>query len=148
MARGMSSRSGVAPDPNALRRDRAGDAEWITLPAAGRPGPPPAWPIGEPSERETVLWTRYWAKPQGLEWERLGMEHEVAIFIRRLAEVEAPNAPVALGTLVRQGFETLGLSIPGMARNRWKIGEPATDAEPTSAHPSSRERRLRAVAGD
>lgn len=38
--------SGPAPDPYALRRDRPSDKDsWTTLPAEGRQGPPPKWPL-------------------------------------------------------------------------------------------------------
>jgi len=43
---GARINSGPAPDPNALRRDRAEDkAGWTILPADGRQGDPPDWPL-------------------------------------------------------------------------------------------------------
>lgn len=43
---GARVNSGPTPDPNALRRDRAGDREgWTYLPAAGFTGPIPGWPL-------------------------------------------------------------------------------------------------------
>lgn len=43
---GARINSGPPPDPNALRRDRPSDqAGWVTLPAAGRKGRPPEWPL-------------------------------------------------------------------------------------------------------
>lgn len=43
---GARPNSGPPPDPNALRRDRPSDqAGWTHIPAAGRSGKPPAWPL-------------------------------------------------------------------------------------------------------
>jgi len=43
---GARVNSGPAPDPTALRRERPSDkAEWRTLPAEGRKGRAPAWPL-------------------------------------------------------------------------------------------------------
>lgn len=43
---GARVNSGPPPDPNALRRDRPSDKDgWTTLPAEGRQGDPPAWPL-------------------------------------------------------------------------------------------------------
>ncbi len=43
---GARLNSGPPPDPNALRRDRPSDkAGWTMLPASGREGPTPEWPL-------------------------------------------------------------------------------------------------------
>lgn len=48
--------SGPPPDPNALRRDRPSDqATWTTLPAEGRTGEPPEWPLLDVQPREWDL---------------------------------------------------------------------------------------------
>lgn len=124
---GARARSGPAPDPNALRRDRPSDAaEWIVLPAEGRKGPAPEWPLTEPAERELDLWARLWAKPQAVAWEHLGLHHEVALYVRRLGEAEERNSSVNLSTLVRQLGDSLGITTPGMRANRWRIADPAS----------------------
>lgn len=43
---GARLRSGPPPDMNALRRERDGK-DWTKLPAAGRTGDPPPWPLPE-----------------------------------------------------------------------------------------------------
>lgn len=139
-ARGIS---GPAPDPNALRRDRDGGG-WITLPAAGRAEPAPEWPLSRPTARETALWTSEWRRPQAVMWERNGQEVEVAMYVRSLATAEKREATVAARTLVRQQQEALGLSLPGLARNRWKIGP--GDQPATAPAPAIRS-RLKVVAG-
>ena len=147
---GARTRSGPAPDPNALRRDRPSDAaDWIVLPAEGRKGQPPAWPLPEPDDRERELWAELWAKPQGVAWEHLGLHHEAALYVRRFVEAEQHNAPAALSTLVRQMADSLGITSPGMRANRWRIGDPATaeTSKPTTRRPSARD-RFRVVPDD
>lgn len=117
---GARVRSSVPPDPNALQRDR--DAgEWVTLPAEGRLGDPPAWPLPKPTARERRLWAEHWCLPQAVQWERLGQQHLVGIYVRRLVEAEERGSPVAVSTLVRQLADSLGLTTPGMRSNRWRI---------------------------
>jgi hypothetical protein len=148
---GARTRSGPAPDPTALRRER--DAgEWTILPAEGRQGATPDWPLTEQGDRETELWGRLWKVPQALMWERYGQEIEVALYVRRLCEAEKPDAFIGLGTLVRQMGDSLGLSTPGMRANRWRIDraseEDETPAGPTpTTAPTSARARLRAVTG-
>lgn len=117
---GARARSGPPPDPNALRRDRE-VGQWVTLPAEGRKGPVPQWPLPDPIERELELWQQMWCKPQAILWERNGQHHEVAMYCRRFAAAELPDAPVSLGTLVRQMMDSLLLTIPAMRSARVKI---------------------------
>jgi hypothetical protein len=125
---GARTRSGPAPDPDALRRDR--DAgEWTILPAEGRQGATPDWPLTMQHDREAELWERLWAMPQALMWERYGQDLEVALYVRRLVEAEAPESSVSLSTLVRQMGDSLGLTTPGMRANRWRVDRPAAEDE-------------------
>ncbi|MBB4985023.1 hypothetical protein [Streptomyces nymphaeiformis] len=146
---GARSRSGPAPDPTALRRER--DAgEWAILPAEGRQGATPDWPLTEQSARESELWEGLWRKPQALMWERYDQGLEVALYVRRLVEAEEPKSPVVLSTLVRQLADSLGLTTPGMRSNRWRIDQEAAVARPAAtavAAPNSARARLRAVSG-
>lgn len=132
MRGGARARSGPAPDPQALRRDRDADS-WVTLPAEGRKGKPPAWPLSARSKRETTLWNREWKRPQAVEWERNGQEVEVALYVRSLVAAERLDAPTNLRTLVKQQQEALGISLPGLARNRWRIGDSALKREVAKA---------------
>lgn len=146
---GARVRSGPAPDPNALRRERD-SGEWTNLPAAGRAGPPPAWPLLDGSVREHELWLRLWAMPQALMWERFGLDIEVALYVRQLERFELPRSPIILGTLVRQMADSLGLTTPGLRANRWRIEradeQPAATAPVLPMRPSARD-RLKAVRG-
>lgn len=139
---GARNRSGPPPDPNALRRNR--DAgEWVTLPAEGRVGDEPRWPLhGEPTPREAYIWRDFWKKPQAVMWERNGQEYEVALLVRRYTEAELPMASANLSTLVRQMMDSLGLTIPGLRTNRWKIADAGTPEgqAPLRRTPSARGR--------
>lgn len=139
---GARARSGPAPDPNALRRDRD-QKDWVHLPAAGRTAPPPAWPLTRATKRELDLWAGEWRRPQALMWELNGQANEVALYVRSLVEAEARGATTNARTLVRQQQEALGLSLPGLARNHWVIdaGSVAKEMRPTGTEaPSARER--------
>ncbi|MEV7584402.1 hypothetical protein [Streptomyces erythrochromogenes] len=138
--------SGPAPDPNALRRDRKTDAAgWRTLPADGRVAEVPDWPLTEATDREHEVWLDLWEKPQALMWEELGQALEVALFVRTLAEAEQPDARVDVKKMVRGYLDSLGLSVQGMLRNRWKIAPAvpvpveSSDA-PAVRRPSARDR--------
>lgn len=170
---GARSRSGPPPDPNALRRDRKDDGEWLTLPAGGRDGEPPEWPLttftGEKKvkkaggrsdddasvfvvdhERELELWRSLWAKPQAVAWEKLGLEYEVGLLVRRMSEAEQPGSHTSTGTLVRQMMDSLGLTTPGLRSNRWRLSDDELGQareEKADRPPSSRD-RFRVVKDD
>jgi hypothetical protein len=149
---GARARSGPAPDPNALRRER--DAgEWTILPQEGRQGATPEWPLPEQTIRESELWASLWRKPQALMWERYGQEFEVALYVRRYSEAEALESRVNLSTLVRQMADSLGLTTPGMRANRWRIAadEVAERRESAGKQPAAKRSardRFKVVPGD
>jgi hypothetical protein len=123
---GARARSGPPPDPTALRRDRDKDAAgWITLPVDGREGDPPPWPLADALEREWTVWEVEWQRPQAVMWEANHQELEVAMYVRTLVSAEKPEATAAERTLLLRQQEYLGISVPGLARNRWKIGDQA-----------------------
>ncbi|MGW3936453.1 hypothetical protein [Streptomyces phaeochromogenes] len=141
---GARAVSGPPPDPRSLRSTKAIDkGGWRTLPAEGRQGEPPEWPLTTPAERELDLWHDLWVKPQAVAWEDMGQELEVALFVRTLAEAERADARVDVKKMVRGYLDSLGMSVAGMNRNRWKIApaveEPAETAEPVR-RPSARDR--------
>jgi hypothetical protein len=117
--------SGPPPDPDSLRGNK-GRADWTHLPAAGRQGDAPPWPLTRATTRERTLWAVEWARPQAIMWERNGQAVEVAVYVRTLAMAERRNAPTPMRTLLRQQMDSLGISLPAMLRLRWLI-----DAEPT-----------------
>lgn len=148
MASGGSRRnSGPPPDPSALRRDRKDDAAWVTLPSEGYQGEVPGFPlpravqfdtyfedgkkVTEPDadatvnvwEAETELWSELWRKPQAAMWAKLGMEYEVAAYVRAFLESVRSEASAGLKTAVLRMSAEIGLSLPGMHSLRWKFSE-------------------------
>ena len=121
--------SGPVSDPNALRGAK-GRSDWLHLPAAGRSGPTPPWPLTGASAREKRIWEAEWQRPQAIVWERNGQADEVAIYVRTRIAAEKPDATAALRTLLRQQQDSLGLTLIAMMRLRWII-----DQEPESVAP-------------
>lgn len=149
MARGGArSNSGPPPDPDALRRDRKTDGEWVVLPASGRTGAAPTWPFELSKAREIDVWTDLWSTPQAIEWERLGQEHLVGLYVRRMVEAEEWGSAVNLSTLVRQMADGLGLTTPGLRSNRWRIEAEAPAPTKTKPKRPPSKARLRVVAAD
>lgn len=127
---GARVRSGPPKDPSAIRRDRATDqAGWVVLPAGGRQGDPPPWPLRAPLRRELAVWAVEWARPQAVEWEHLHLEVEVALYVRTLCQVEKQSSNASLIGKVMQLQNSLGLTKAGMSSNGWRIDD-AGDATP------------------
>ena len=144
---GARARSGPAPDPNALRRDRKDDKAWINLPAVPL-SDVPAFPLPKIPvyyvyyedkkqvrefdesateqrwESETSLWSDLWAKPQAHMWAALGLKWQVAAYVRAYLESVGPDSNSGLKTAALRQEAELGLSTPGMNTLRWQI---ATD---------------------
>lgn len=142
---GARARSGPAPDPNALRRDRKDDKEWITLPAEGFTGDVPVFPLpkipvfdeyfedkkrvrefdadatAERWESETALWSELWLKPQAFMWDALGLKFQVAAYVRAYLESVGPDSNAGLKTAALRMEAELGLSTSGMNSLRWKF---------------------------
>lgn len=140
---GARAVSGPPPDPRSLRSSKAADkGGWRTLPAEGRQAPAPEWPLTTASDRELDLWDDLWAKPQAVAWEDMGQELEVALFARTLAEAERADGRVDVKKMVRSYLDSLGLSVAGMNRNRWKVApaleEPGEAAPANTATPARR----------
>lgn len=157
MARGGArARSGPAPTSGPRERSHKAKADsqgWVTLPADGRDGPLPAWPLANPSDREMELWERLWETPQAVMWERLGMDFEVASYVRLLVRAEAPRSSAIVWGQVKQFAESLGLSVSGMQRNRWTVAAGVEADEdgpaPSAVSPvASLDERLRLVTDD
>ena len=145
MRGGARTRSGPPPDPNALRRERDSN-DWVKLPAAGRKGKAPTWPLTDPYPREMELWRDLWHKPQSLMWSDLGQEVEVALYVRRLCEAELHESATNLSTLVRQMADSLGLTTPGLRAARWTIVDEEPIEQRTTAPAASARSRLQVVA--
>ncbi|MEU7831377.1 hypothetical protein [Nonomuraea sp. NPDC049129] len=84
-------------------------------------------------------------------WERMGQLYEVAMCVRMLARAEQPKSSIELQKVVRQYFDSLGLSTQGMLRNRWKLTDAPTDESARTRKAPARQSartRLTVVPGD
>lgn len=144
---GARARSGPAPDPNALRRDRKDDAAWVSLPVEGFAGEVPAFPLADALVSETALWVELWAKPQAVMWDRLGLKWQVAAYVRAFIESVQEKATSGLKTAVLRMEAELGLSTVGMGQLRWKIAadEVAERREEAKPERTSARDRLKAL---
>ena len=142
---GARSRSGPAPDPLALRRDRRDDAAWVTLPVEGFQGVVPEFPLSGVLSVEVVLWLRLWGKPQAAMWSKLGLEFEVAAYVRAFLESTVAEASAGLKTAVLRMGAEIGLSLPGMHSLRWRFSEDELGSRravsvPVKSGPSAKDR--------
>lgn len=144
---GARIRSGPPPDPNALRRERD-RSDWIHLPAVGRQGEPPEWPLTRPTKRELAIWEQEWRRPQAVMWEASGLEIQVALFVRTLREAETFGTKAATRTELRRQMDSLGLTPDGLLRNRWVIAtEVAAQPRRAAAGGSSVKDRVKVITG-
>lgn len=111
------------PPPSRNPRRRNARPEWRTLPAAGRSGEPPEFPLARPSVAVLALWGDLWRTPQATAWEALGWTRVVARYARLLIAAEKSDARAALLGEVRQLEDRLGLSPMAMRRLQWEVGD-------------------------
>lgn len=113
---------GPPPKRNARRRNARPD--WATLPADGRKGRAPRWPL---SGRVQRGWAELWRRPQAVMWERNHDEYLVAryLVLRNTIQDELDNSVVNATAMaeLRQIEDRLGLSPMAMKRLQWEIGD-------------------------
>ena len=114
--------SGMGPPPKpASQRRRTNPTIAMTrLPAEGRQGDPPRWPLSG-AGYDSEVWAELWSTPQAAAWERLGVGcvRIVARYVVLLAEADVGEPKAAAE--VRQIEDRLGLSPQAMLRLRWEI---------------------------
>jgi len=79
-------------------------------------------------------------------WEAYGQQVEVAMYVRLMAIVEDPGNKANTSErqkLFRQYLDSLGLSVQGMLRNRWKIESPESSAMDSDTGSTPRRRSAR-----
>lgn len=115
---------GPPSNPYARRRNKSPD--WVTLPAEGRVGATPKWPL---KGRTPAGWVDLWKLPQAVMWEQDNAIIQVATYltVRHAAHsalaAGEPNA--ALLSELRQIEDRLGLSPMALKRLQWEISEKA-----------------------
>ena len=121
----------------------------MSLPASGREGETPQWPLPDLLAGELGMWEAEWQRPQAVMWERNGQELEVALFVRAIVVSEGPKATAADRNVVQRKMNDLGLTVPGLRSNRWRIVDGpavAPTARPRGSKPAARD-RLKVVEG-
>jgi len=144
---GARSRSGPPRTRDAIRHGRSGDSGWTHLPAAGRDGPLPEWPLGRSVKLEREIWEREWRRPQAVMWERRGWEVQVAIYVRTLRAASLARSSSATTTNLLRQMVNLGLTDDGLARNRWIIDDQPAAAAPRRPTTSTAKDRLSVLRG-
>jgi hypothetical protein len=112
-------------------------ANVVMLPAEGRKGRAPRWPLkGEPTDAQAELWRQLWRTPQAVAWERFEWTRVVARYVVLVLLAEDSlgwvfDAAVKVAPDVkflaeaRQLEDRLGLTPMAMLRLRWEVTAPA-----------------------
>jgi hypothetical protein len=94
----------------------------VKLPAGGRSGVPPVWPLpGDPSPDESAAWAELWATPQAVAWERCGWTRTVGRYCRLMVASEHDGASAALHAQVTSLEDRLGLTPKAMRLLLWEV---------------------------
>lgn len=111
---------GPAPTDPASRRRRNSSVGKTLLPAKGRVGETPAWPL---RSTEPGVWADLWSTPQAAAWERIGYTRVVARYALLLDIIESGEGAPAAAILgeVRQMEDRLGLNPKAMRSLLWEV---------------------------
>lgn len=117
---------GPAPKDPSSRRRRNTSVGKTMLPASGRTGDTPGWPL---AIAEPPVWAELWHQPQAVFWERNMLARVVARYAMLLVASETPDAPAALLGEVRQLEDRLGLNPKAMRSLLWEVTEDEVGAK-------------------
>lgn len=119
------------------------------LPAKGREGEVPVWPLpGRQSPAEREAWVQLWSTPQAFAWETLGWTRTVARYCRLMVRAEKLDAYAALHAQATALEDRLGLSPKSMRMLLWQIAPdeapivPEAAAEPPEDEVAKRRRLI------
>ncbi|MDP9459514.1 MAG: hypothetical protein M3Q22_04405 [Actinomycetota bacterium] len=120
----------------------------MRLPAEGRAGRAPAWPLaGAQEPQEAAAWAELWRTPQAVAWERLGWSRTVARYCRVMVASEQPGASPALLAQATALEDRLGLTPKAMRLLLWEVVEDEV-AEQRTEQTGGARTRLKAVDPD
>lgn len=110
----------MPPKHNPARRNaRVG---VVKLPAEGRAGETPKWPLaGRQTAAEKQAWVELWTTPQAVAWERFGWTRTVARYCRVMVVSEKPGCPAAVLAQATALEDRLGLTPKSMRLLLWEI---------------------------
>lgn len=132
--------------PNPPKFDPARGARGrgpMKLPAEGRCGEAPIWPLSGQSASEAEAWEELWRTPQAVAWERLGWLRTVARYCRVMVAAEQPEAPPALLAQATALEDRLGLTPKALRLLLWEISSDELTQQRQTA--SSARKRIKAV---
>lgn len=116
----------------------------IQLPAKGRVGDLPPWPLpGRMNAAEREAWAQLWATPQAVAWEQLGWVRTVGRYCRVMVEAEKREATAALLAQAVALEDRLGLTPKAMRLLLWQIV--VDEVSEAREVPAMTRERLRAV---
>lgn len=141
MARGGHPRSGPAPDPLS-RTSLVNGREFTVLPLEHNVAVP-EFPFADASDAELQCWATLWAKPQAVQWHKLGLTNQVALYTRSFVRASDSDGAVSLLTPVLRMEAELGISTSGMLQNGWVFETPAGNGslEPSTHQGGEKKRR-------
>lgn len=133
--------AGQGPPPKHPDQRRRTNAKRLTqLPAEGRKGKAPKWPLTvEPSAAEASLWAEMWRLPQAVLWERQRIGREVAMYV--IWSVKAEGGALDASKESRMLADRLGLTSLALLRLECEIVADET-AEKRAARPAGKQRIL------
>lgn len=126
--------AGFGPAPTSKRRANRGlgSGPATVLPAEGRPGQAPAWPLPlSATATQRGIWRWLWQTPQAVAW--VGVDRVVARLAVLLAEIETGDLSRTYLTEARQLEDRLGLSPMALLRLRWRVVEADPGSRRTTA---------------
>ncbi len=114
------------PKANGLRRNRSQRVGPQNLPANGRKGRTPAWPLDyPPTDSIKRMWVDYWHSPQAVVWEIVGCQRAVALFCQLEDQINAGSTVATVLTKHGQLQDRLGLTPKAMRAMLWEIADDA-----------------------
>lgn len=132
------------PKPADQRRRRNRTTGRMQLPAEGRRGRVPAWPMARAEPNERRLWEQAWHWPQAVAWERMGggVLRAVARYVRVVIASDADSSSARYLAEIRALEDALGLNPRAMRSLEWEIVDQAGPPAKLRRPPR---RRVRAV---
>lgn len=121
---------GPPAKPNAERRRRnAPRANTTVLPAAGRKGRAPRWPL---TTMQVEGWEEIWKLPQAVMWERMHAVEVVARYVELREKVSNPEFPESKNAsfwgVLASLEDRLGLTPKAMLQLQWEVEASEDDA--------------------
>lgn len=113
------------------------------LPAEGRRGKPPTWPLSGPAPSERAIWVDLWKTPQAAAWEELGWNRTVARYARLLTVAESLDKDAL--SEARQLEDRLGLTPKSMRMLLWEIVADEVAEKREASSSGDVRKRVRAV---